>query len=83
MRASRVLAKTSVTAVNTSGAHWAHSGFGAWIRSIRRERPDGSIEEVRSLTNAVYYDNMTSIQFVVHALNVSIVWALFTLEFWD
>jgi len=80
MRPSRVLAKTSVTAVNTSGDQ---SGFGAWIRSIKRKRPDGSIEEVRSLTNVVYYDNMTSIQFVVHAIDVSIVWALFTLEFWD
>lgn len=68
MRASRVLAKTSVTAVNTSGAHWAHSGFGAWIRSIRRERPDGSIEEVRSLTNAVYYDNMTSNLSFMHSI---------------
>jgi hypothetical protein len=81
MTASRVYAKTSLTAAYFLPQ--PRSGFGVYITGYKRKTPDGSIEEVKILTNAVYDDNMTNIKYNYSAFNIDQVWVMIILEYWS
>jgi hypothetical protein len=75
----RVLAKTSLTAVfSLEGDGY----MGSFITGYKRKRPDGSIEDVGTFTNAVYDDNMTSIKYTYGQFHAKSGWVMIILEFW-